>query len=88
MNKVFLFFLLLLCMPVTAEVYTWIGADGNRHYGDRPPEAGAKAATVPESVYASPKVGWVNGVSRRPRYLMSRRELPMDITTAWKFSGR
>lgn len=66
MNKVFLFFLLLLCMPVTAEVYTWIGADGNRHYGDRPPEAGAKAATVPESVYASPKVGWVNGVSRRP----------------------
>lgn len=54
-------------MPVTAGVYTWIGADGNRHYGDRPPEEpGAKAATVPESVYASPRVGWVNDVNRPP----------------------
>ncbi len=60
MNKVFFFLLLVISMPVMAEVYTWVGADGNRHYGDRPPESGTSATKVPESVYASPAVGWVS----------------------------
>ncbi len=31
----------------TAEVYKWVDADGNVHYGDRPPAAGVDARSMP-----------------------------------------
>jgi hypothetical protein len=31
---------------VTAEVYRWVDADGNVHYGDRPPAAGVDSSTL------------------------------------------
>ena len=31
---------------VTAEVYRWVDADGNVHYGDRPPAAGVDSRTL------------------------------------------
>jgi hypothetical protein len=34
--------LLLVCLPPGAEVYRWIDAEGNVHYADRRPEAGAR----------------------------------------------
>lgn len=34
--------LLLLCVPLGAEVYRWVDAEGRVHYSDRRPEAGAR----------------------------------------------
>ena len=31
----------------TAEVYKWVDADGNVHYGDRPPAAGVDSRSIP-----------------------------------------
>ena len=33
----------------TGEVYKWVDADGNVHYGDRPPAAGVDSRSMPPS---------------------------------------
>jgi hypothetical protein len=39
--------LLLIALPVQAEVYRWVDADGHVHYGDKAPTPGAKPAELP-----------------------------------------
>jgi hypothetical protein len=38
--------LLALCAPAAAQVYEWTDAEGNRHFGDRPPGDGARSVDV------------------------------------------
>ena len=43
---------LLLCgsgIPAWAEVYQWTDAEGRVHFGDRPPQTGARTVPLPES---------------------------------------
>ena len=35
-------------MSATAEVYQWTDANGQVHFGDRPPQDGARTADLPE----------------------------------------
>ncbi len=43
-------FALCACgMPAAAEVYQWTDAEGNAHFGDRPPQSGARTVPLPES---------------------------------------
>lgn len=39
--------LCLLTLPVQAEVYRWVDAQGNVHYGDRSPQRAAQPAKLP-----------------------------------------
>lgn len=48
-------FVLGLCLSgssASAEVYKWTDANGQMHFGDRPPSSGAETVPVPESADA------------------------------------
>ena len=47
LSVLFLIISLVLCGNVSAQVYTWINADGSREYGDEPP-ANAQKAELPQ----------------------------------------
>lgn len=47
LSVLFLIISLVLCDNVSAQVYTWINADGSREYGDEPP-ANAQKAELPQ----------------------------------------
>jgi len=36
-------------LPAVAEVYRWVDADGQVHYGERPPPQGARKIELPET---------------------------------------
>jgi hypothetical protein len=42
----FFLFLLLLAMPLQAQMYKWVDANGKVQYTDKPPPAGAKSEAV------------------------------------------
>lgn len=42
----FFLFLLLLAVPLHAQLYKWVDANGKLQYSDKPPPAGAKSESV------------------------------------------
>lgn len=53
MRNLFFLLLLIAAVPVQAEVYRWVDAEGHVHYGDRAPTPGAKPAELPPLQFIS-----------------------------------
>lgn len=64
MRIVFLY--LVLCLPVVAaaEMYRWVDAQGQVHYSDSPPPAGAKAA---KTIDVPPPAAPSSSTSAKPK---------------------
>lgn len=66
--------LLLLCLTVigasaTAEVYKWTDANGNVHFGDRPPQRGAEAVPMPDAASTAAPASPQERLERQRRLL-------------------
>ena len=42
-------------LPAVADVYRWVDADGQVHYGESPPSEGARKIELPEASESSPE---------------------------------
>lgn len=58
--------------PASAQVYRWVDANGNVHYGDRPAD-GAKTLDIPSAATTDPG-GLRDGERQRLETIRARRE--------------
>jgi hypothetical protein len=65
---------ILLSAPASAGVYKWTDAQGNVHFGDRPPAQGAEQIKVPKSSPSTPAPDSMERLRTQQRMLEIYRE--------------